>query len=273
MADEKATILDTVQNFMTSISLRRPPFSEAYKYVLPDAWCVLSHPDEAWVARIGETITRVEGKVAKVLEGGAKEFRERVTEPGPEVWVHEDLGAVWAGYQVSVDGKEVSRGINLFGLHRTPDGWKISGIADTQAEPGSELEPISKVAGSELMRPIDHFLQCLTDHEWDKIWSNLSSEGGITNSRRSMGLLQSSTWPELIEKLTSLLESGPPGVMQEVLFDVEARVCGDFAFVWAPFVININGQTTDKGVNIFTMLRKDDKWTISGCQDTSMPTQ
>ncbi|OIW32723.1 hypothetical protein CONLIGDRAFT_630348 [Coniochaeta ligniaria NRRL 30616] len=273
MADDKAAILDIVQKFMTSISSKRPPFTETYEHVLPDAWCVLSHPDEFWVARIGATITRIEGRVGKLLDSGAKEFRERVTEPGPEIWVHEDLGAVWAGYQVSVDGKEVSRGINLFGLHRTPDGWKISGIADTQVKPGTELEPVSTVAGPDLMGPIDSFLQCLTDHDWDKIPSSLLGEGGITNSRRGMGILQSSTWPELIEKLRSMMENSPPGMMQEVLYDVEARVCGSFAFVWAPFKININGQTVDKGVNIFTMFRKENGWVISGCQDTSMPTQ
>jgi hypothetical protein len=222
---------------------------------------------------MGDTIARVEGKVAKILDGGAKEFKESLTGPGPEIWVHEDLGAVWVGYQISVDGKEVSRGINLFGLHRTPSGWRISGIADTQVKPGSELEPVSKVASPDLLGPINHFLQCLTDHDWDGMQSHLWSGGGITNSRRSRGMLQSSTWPELIGRLKSVTENIPPGVMQEVLFDVEARVCGDFAFVWAPFVININGKTVDKGVNIMTMLKKEDEWVMSGCQDTSMPTQ
>lgn len=273
MADDKTAILDTVQKFMSSISLTRPPFTEASEYILPEAWCVLSHPDEQWVARLGDTMARIENKVTKILDGGAKEFRETVTEPGPEVWVHEDLGAVWAGYQVSVDGREVSRGVNIFGLHRTPSGWKISGIADTQAETGSELEPVLKVAGEDVMRPVDVFLQGLTDHDWDIMLSTLVSEGGITNSRRSMGVLQSSTWPELIERLKSLLEGSPPGAMQEVLFDVEARVCGGFAFLWAPFVIKANGQTVNKGVNIFTLLRKGEGWVISGCQDTSMPTQ
>ena len=250
---------------MASISLTRPPFAEASNHLLPNGWCVLSHPDEAWIGRIGETITRVEGKVAALLEQGAKEFQERVTEPGPEVWVYKDLGAVWAGYQISVDGREVGRGVNLFGLHRKTEGWKISGIADTQAKLGAELEQISKVAPPSLMAPIDDFLQSMTNHKWEKMLSYCLRGGGITNSRRSMDLLVSSTWPELIARLKSMMDGSPPRLVYEILFDIEARVCGNIGFLWTPFKMDTSGQTTNKGVNIFTLVP------ISGCQDTSMP--
>ncbi|PKK52776.1 hypothetical protein CI102_3587 [Trichoderma harzianum] len=83
-------------------------------------------------------------------------------------------------------------------------------------------------------------------------------------------MLFTSTWAELLERLKGIIDKSPSEI-RELLFDVETRICGDFAFAWTPFVIDINGQTVNKGVNIFTLVRKEGGWIISGCQDTSMP--
>ncbi|KAL7952148.1 hypothetical protein V8C34DRAFT_310321 [Trichoderma compactum] len=97
-------------------------------------------------------------KVTKSFGDLSSKFEERLAEPGPEVWIHEDLAAVCAGYQVYVDNKEISRGINLFWLHETADGWKISGVADTQLPEGPERSHVLQTVGPEVMKPIDYFL-------------------------------------------------------------------------------------------------------------------
>ncbi|KAL6696867.1 hypothetical protein J3F84DRAFT_310397 [Trichoderma pleuroticola] len=272
MADEKEAALATVQKFLNSISLRQPPFSEALEDVLPDGWCVLSHPDEFWVGRFKDLVPRIEEKVTKSFGDLASKFEERLAEPGPEVWIHEDLAAVWAGYGVYVDNKEISRGINLFGLHKTADGWKISGVADTQLPEGPERSPVLQTVSPEVMKPIDYFLDNMTKGDWDKIPSVLVMDSGITNSRRKDNMLRTSTWAELLVILKGIVDKSPIEI-RELLFDVETRICGDFAFAWTPFVIDINGQTVNKGVNIFTLVKKEGEWIISGCQDTSLPVE
>ncbi|KAL7907292.1 hypothetical protein GGI35DRAFT_455935 [Trichoderma velutinum] len=268
MAAEKAAVLTTVQKFLSSISLRQPPFSEALEYVLPDGWCVLSHPGDFWVGRFRDLVTRIEER----LNGLSGKFEERLAEPGPEVWVHEDLAAVWAGYQTYVDNKETSRGINLFGLHKTADGWKISGLADTELPEDPELPPVSQTFNPEVMKPINYFLDHMTLRDWDKIPSVLVTGSGITNSRRKDNMLKSATWPELMERLKAIIDNSPSEI-REPLFDIETRICGDFAFCWTPFAIEIDGQRVNKGVNIFTLIKKEGGWIISGAQDTSMPIQ
>ncbi|KAL1873442.1 hypothetical protein VTK73DRAFT_987 [Phialemonium thermophilum] len=273
MADDKAAILGTVQQFFSSLS-RRPPFTEAaLEYALPDAWCVNTHPGGSSLVRIKEMIRQIEEQVVMSLNGGAKEFQETLDAPDPEVWVHEDMAAVWTGYRALLDGKEVNGGIMLFSLHRTPTGWKISGTANTKPAPGGVLPPVTREARPDVVEPVDQFLQHMTKHEWDGFRSKLSREGGITNSRRSMGMLKTSTWDELVEMIKAASAKSPPGTIYELLHDVEARVCGDFAFLWTPFVIEVQGHVENKGVNIFTMVREGGKWIIAGCQDTSMPTE
>ncbi|KAL5093513.1 hypothetical protein Trisim1_010243 [Trichoderma cf. simile WF8] len=272
MVDEKEAVLATVQKFLDSISSRQPPFSEALEHVLLDGWCVLSHPDEFWVGRFKDLVPRIEEKVTKTFGDLASKFEERLAEPGPEVWIHEDLAAVWAGYQVVFDNKEITRGINAFGLHKTADGWKISGVADTQLPEGPEQSPILQTVNPEVMKPIDYLLDNMTEGNWDKILSVFVTGSGITNSRRKDNMLFTSTWPELLVRLKGIIDKSPSEI-RELLFDVEMRICGDFAFAWTPFVIDINGQTVNKGVNIFTLVRKEGEWIISGAQDTSMPVQ
>jgi ketosteroid isomerase-like protein len=55
--------------------------------------------------------------------------------------------------------------------------------------------------------------------------------------------------------------------IQEKLHDVQVRRHGDMASVWAPFVVEINGAPRHEGVNAFTLLRREGRWMLSGCQD------
>lgn len=268
--NEKSAAVAAVKSFMTSLSHKQPPFPEARQIVLSDSFCVLSHPDELWVNTIEKTMTRVEGKVGKLLESGAKDFEEAFFEPGPDVWLYDNLAAVWAGYRVIVDSNEVSRGINAVSLMNTAEGWQIVGIADTQFQRNSVLPPVSSDLLPDVMKPIEVFFAHLKNREWDSMLSMLFPGSGITNSRQNRPIQR--TWPELIEYLKGVVEGVPADiVVEEKIYDVELRTCGDLAIVWTPFTVTYNDVPASKGVNIFTLLKRDEGWVITGCQDTSRP--
>lgn len=270
MDEDKTAALVSVRSFLALISKTRPPFAEARKLILPEAFCVYSHLDELWVNRLDKTMDKIEAEVFTALDIN-KEFREELAEPGPEVWIHDDFATVWTGHHTFVDDKKVAYSLKLFSLHKTADGWKISGIADTQEKGGSRFPPVSKVVTTEVMEPINLHLDSLEHKNWGSSITSCLVGSGVTNSRRSTGMLFSSTWPQLLDRIKGVYAQVPVGVaLAEILYDVEVRIWGDFAFAWTPFLIKRNGQTINKGVNAFTLLKMDSGWIITGCQDTSM---
>ncbi|GJN71427.1 hypothetical protein PLICBS_005492 [Purpureocillium lilacinum] len=135
---EQETVLNVVESFFAGISSRRPPFVAARELIIPDAFCVFSHLDELWVNRLDKTMDRIESKVQAAM-GSIKEFREELTQPGPEIWVSGDLAAVWTGHQTLIDGNRVAQSIKLISLHKTATGWKICGVADSQQAWGCKV--------------------------------------------------------------------------------------------------------------------------------------
>ncbi|KAL3952090.1 hypothetical protein ACCO45_013807 [Purpureocillium lilacinum] len=127
---EKEAVLNVVESFFAGISTR--------ELIIPDAFCVFSHLDELWVNRLDKTMDRIESKVQAAM-GSIKEFREELTQPGPEIWVSGDLAAVWTGHQTLIDGNRVAQSIKLISLHKTATGWKLCGVADSQQAWGCKV--------------------------------------------------------------------------------------------------------------------------------------
>ncbi len=196
--------------------------------VLPEAFCVLSHRGELWNGRLNETIDRIETEALKAIDAG-KEYREEISQPESDIWVYDDLAAVWTGHRTFVDEDEVSYGIRVFSLHRTADGWKLSGIADIQGSEDSGLHSVSKASDGEIMKPIHLMLDSMEHRDWDMVITPCLTGTGITNSRQRAGLLLSSTWPQLRERIKEIFARVPTDVvLSEVLYDVEIRVSGEF---------------------------------------------
>ena len=99
----------------------------------------LMHDDARLVStsvRDGEPVARVMG-VEGWLEGvggSERELDEQIY--GSVVRVSGGLAFVWTSYDLYVDGQHSHCGVDLFDLVRTPDGWKIIGVADTRATEG-----------------------------------------------------------------------------------------------------------------------------------------
>jgi len=262
-AMEQEAVLNVVESFFAGISSRRPPFVAARELISPDAFCVFSHLDELWVNRLDKTMDRIESKVHAAM-GSIKEFREELTQPGPEIWVSGDLAAVWTGHQTLIDGNRVAQSIKLISLHKTATGWKICGVADSQQVWGCK---VLKEAEPEMLERIYAMCKSVADYHWDSTMTFCLTGGGKTSSRRHGEGLVSSTWPEMMENA----KEPPVGKTESTaMTDIEVRVCGGFAFAWTTFVIQHDGGTTERIVAAITLLKDAGKWLITGCQDTSL---
>lgn len=269
---DKSAAITTVEAFLSGISFKRGPFQEARRLILSNSFCALSHPDELIRTTLGDVLTRVEELINSILDAGATSFEEQIASPGPTAWVYDDIAVVLAGYRVVIDEEAKSCGVNLFSLLRTKEGWRISGIADTQwVGYGDVPEAVHEEATPNVMGPINTLFGQLRRQEWNKMHENLLPGGGATLSRQPE-LLQL-LFPDFIARLEDTFgKSLPPGtVIEERIHDVEMRIIGELALAWTPFTVEVGGKVVRKGTNIFTLLRKDGVWLISGIQDTGKP--
>ncbi|KAJ7800375.1 hypothetical protein B0H14DRAFT_3156067 [Mycena olivaceomarginata] len=240
----KAAALRTVQNFVAALS-NNPPLDFA----------LLSHPtaNEFRQTRLAQMVSDTSAKITCTLEAGASSVEEVLMAPGPDIWVHSDLVAVWAGYSVRVDGVKRARGVNAVSLLNVPgEGWKISGAADTQWMPDALTPPADNDEDEDeaVMAPVHKFFAHLKARDWEHILSPIL--------------------PKLVERVKRIMEAAPPGtVFREPIFDVQTRHIGELGFVWAPFITTMDGVLRSRGVNVFTLLKMEGKWVITGIQDTA----
>ncbi|KAJ6548416.1 hypothetical protein B0H19DRAFT_952656 [Mycena capillaripes] len=271
----KAAALRTVQNFVAALSNNPPLESEAQSYVLPSSFALLSHPaaNEFRQTRLAQMVSDTSAKITRILEAGASSVEEVLVAPGPDIWVHGDLTAVWAGYSVRVDGVERARGVNAVSLLNVPgEGWKISGAADTQWMPDAPPPPADNDEDEDeaVMAPVHAFFAHLKARDWEHILSPIFPGGGATHSRPAAVRIFE-TFPELVERVKRIMEAASPGtVFEEPIFDVQTRRIGELGFVWAPFITTMDGVLRSRGVNVFTLLKMEGKWVITGIQDTAM---
>ncbi|KAF8176419.1 hypothetical protein K438DRAFT_1979209 [Mycena galopus ATCC 62051] len=127
----KVAALSTVQNFFAALSKSPPLESEAQSCVLHSGFVLLSHPaaNEFRQTHLAQIVSETSAKITRILGAGASSVEEVLVEPGPNVWVHTDLAAVWAGYSVLVEGVERARGVNAVSVLNVD---YITGIQELQ---------------------------------------------------------------------------------------------------------------------------------------------
>jgi hypothetical protein len=62
--------------------------------------------------------------------------------------------------------------------------------------------------------------------------------------------------------------AGSEGRWDEQIYDVEVRVDGPMASVWAPFTFYLDGAISHCGVNSMELLREPDGWKVTQISDT-----
>lgn len=157
---------------------------------------------------------------------------------------------------------ERGRGANDYTLLKGDDGWKIAGVADTQFNPG-ETPPLTSEATAELKAPILELVQLINDKKWDEVSRPLLPGGGATHAK--FPNTTSASWDEFYATLRKRFES-INGKVDQKITEWDGRILGNLGFVWASYVVTVDGEIKEKGFNVFTLLERDGKWLISGLQ-------
>ncbi|CAJ2511893.1 Uu.00g075180.m01.CDS01 [Anthostomella pinea] len=269
---EKGRITDTVGSFLATIVDSEKRSTEAHKYFLQDCHCVLSKPDGLVISTVKDHLNSP-GTTKPISASAGSVSTETLREPAQAVWVAGDLAAVWTGSRLMKDGNEVKSSVMLLSLLKVKDDWKICGVAETLWEAGTPTPSLSSnlTETPGLMAPIDALLSAFSKPDWPAL-SQWFLDGGASLQSRPPAEYQVTNLEQSIVRLQGILDQLPPGTtFEEKLHDIEARTCGDLGFVWAPFVIEAGGRKSHEGFNIFSLLKRDDRWVISGCQNIGEP--
>ncbi|KAH8647313.1 hypothetical protein BX600DRAFT_476502 [Xylariales sp. PMI_506] len=268
-AERMSSPLATLTEFLRLVSHRQPPLTEAASLIIEHAFHasfrvggeprLLDFVDA--LHNFEELIHRSDGPVV-----------EEYAPPEVEVWVHNDLGAVWVGNVITVDGKAVSTGVNVASFLKIPgEGWKISSVAVAELPVDEALPPVLKEPTGPIVEVIETFFLHLKNQNWEGMEALLSPVMSATHSRPPkppLSLERQAFFDRLVE-ITKMFPEGT--VLNEKIFDIEARACGNIGFVWMHFVVEMNGKPVSKGANIITLFKIGGGWKICGCQDTGGP--
>ncbi|KAK2469058.1 hypothetical protein H9L39_19326 [Fusarium oxysporum f. sp. albedinis] len=121
---------------------------------------------------------RVGGLLAKQQESGPTGFKHQLAEPRADLWVSQNIAAVFVGWSASMDGRsEFIHTVHLCTLHRQSDDilsdgnpWRISALVDMkhllpeQPVPSVETGPVS-----EIIAPFQEFLKSIKAQDWGAI--------------------------------------------------------------------------------------------------------
>jgi hypothetical protein len=71
-----------------------------------------------------------------------------------------------------------------------------------------------------------------------------------------------------VEEFVAAVGAPHDRIWDERIFDVEIRIDGDMASVWAPYQFYLDSTFSHCGVNQFTLVRQDSTWKVLGIVDT-----
>ncbi|KAM0563164.1 hypothetical protein ACHAPJ_000880 [Fusarium lateritium] len=255
-SDSKSEISSAITEFLDILSKDSPSVEHVRNRLLEPSFVVQSTSKGLEQTTLGELALNRKEQEAD-LKWSIDESQE--------VFTYEKLGGAWTGWSIRAgDGSVTSRKKAVVGLAYTDGRWKVTGLASTEEiseDPSSEHE--SKV-NSDIMEPINALLDDFSQPDWDKLKQWFLPGAGVT-LYRPPAEPASMTMEQSIVRLQDMIKSGI--TIQEKLHDIQVRKQGDLALVWAPFVVEINGELRHEGTNLFTLLKKDGKWLFSGCQD------
>lgn len=264
--NEEDEVLAVISGFLATLSNNQRPLASLLNYVLPESFAVLTYPGGMLQCTLKDLVMRSEQEVSKIYASGASSTKCTLVEPGPEIWVCGRLAAVWSGVTLDVDGTVQFSGTGAFTLFKREDGWKIGGIAATKCEAGGSPPPSFEDALPSLVETVLESNRLLNEKRWDEIDRPLLPGGGCTYARFPH-TLSAMLWPELNGKMRIMSEKAP-GYVEHKLMNWEGRVIGDLGFVWTPFTVTLDGKLRISGYhNVYTLLKVDDKWLISGTHD------
>lgn len=262
--------LGTVTAFLAAFSLNHQscPSAQGPSLILPHGFAVSYGPASHDVLHrdLSDYVRDTKHDLSKLQY--THNVKIELTAPEPEVFTFEDsLAAVWTGYHVVVDGKEVKHGIMLFSLLKyngTDDRYKITAIAEREWSIQQHIPTTTHSA--DFLPELEGVYSAVKARDWDgKFASSLLPGGGVVLPRDTIQTLK---FPQWIAAEKEVFANETPGnKLSETFQGLEPRTAGDFAFGWVTFVVTQGGKRLVTGREIFTWLRVDNAWKVTGLQD------
>lgn len=119
-------------------------------------------------------------------------------------------------------------------------------------------------AESEVLATVERVFEGMREADGAKVRSTLHQGARFTALDQEGP--QEIIYPEVDAWVRAVGESN--GRWDERIYDVEVRVDGDMASVWAPFTFYLDGQVLHCGVNSIELLRAEEGWKITQVSDS-----
>jgi len=278
--NEHAGALAAVKLFLSSLGKHQT----LVEYINPESFYIKASPGHPLIhSTLAQYVSNTESTFDNFRNNGVETVEVvPLDKRHQEVWVYDNLAAVWMDTETRLDGRVDSTCVNLFTLHKYEKVWKVSAIACEQLRDENIGYEISTDA-LEIVKPINTLFQHLTNQNWDGFLSILAPGFGASISRPQ------TTAPSplvlgpraFIDRLKEVFATSPGATFEEKIFDFETRRATgtQFAFAWTPFIVDKDDVTQSRGTNVFTLDLGDGRkgggtdctWLITGIQDTSRP--
>ena len=132
------TIVGVVEDFFTAMETRDT--AALTRLFLPDARSAVIGYQGDSSAVGGSSMAEFRAQLPSI----ERTLLERMW--NPQVLVHRGLAVVWTPYDFHVGGRFSHCGVDAFTLLRTPEGWRISGVAYTVETTGCSPSPLGPPA-------------------------------------------------------------------------------------------------------------------------------
>lgn len=86
----------------------------------------------------------------------------------------------------------------------------------------------------------------------------------IMQKKDGSTLLQAETVEEFLQQVAKMKGQN----LDEQLLSYDIKMDGSMAIAWTPYKFYFNGQFSHCGVNVFTLIKRNDQWKIMGITDT-----
>ncbi len=264
-ADDRLEILETISSFFSALSTSP---ENARSFVLPEAHAVIRGPFELadGPALVTSTLADLISRTGS--SHAASPCDIAAVSPEPQAWIGGRFAAVWTKILVKDKAAqtEIRRGVAELTLFKREEGWRIGALAEKQWEASAPEPTHTDNVPAEMVAPTLELCRLLNEERWDEVESLMVPGGGATYMRFPHTLIMVG-WKDFFSKMRAMLEKAKPGYVEQALMDWDGRSCGDVGVVWTPFTVSLDGEVRIRGFNVFTMLKTEGRWLISGAQD------
>lgn len=271
--EETTAVLATISSFLEAMG-RPAPLKDARKLILESGFYFLAsslHGNMSFT--LGQSVDVAE-KRKDEGKAEAGEYRLAKTDSAAEVYVHDQIAAVWAAIErVTPTGSIGFRSHATFTLIKPDDadGWKISGFAHSHpADADAALPPVSAEMTPEVDR-LMHFAELVFESRGCDSLSDWAVPGAQMVAHRLPSPPIAAPLADMVQQMTAGLAKLPADAKwREDFEDLTLRTAGDMGFIWTHFATFIDGKPQSTGIDVLMIHRQENRWLFSATQTLSI---